>query len=247
MNAPRQDHGHPLEHPFRHRAAGRQGVSLIELVVVMGIIVLLASLLLPGVRTVRDAARSVVCMNNLRQLGIANVAYAADHRGMAVPIFTAFPIASRPGWGQSYWWGEWQSNETFLQQLDEAAAGGSMNRRLLCPASTGAMVGKISISYGLNMEAVGYRDDEWWGKYKAPRDNGPVAPRLSRSEAQAPFAMDGLDWILRAHTLTGWIKAKEAGYSTQQISFRHRGLCNVVRWDGSVQAMGVSALDAVLP
>ena len=247
MTAPRLDHGIPLEHPFRYRAAGRRGISLIELIVVMGIVVILASLLLPGMRMVRDSARSVVCMSNLRQLGIANVSYAADHRGMAVPIFTAFPIASRPGWGQSYWWGEWQSNETFLQQLDDTAAGGSMSSRLLCPASAGAKVGRIHVSYGLNMEAPGYRDDEWWGKYRAPRDSGPVAPRLSRVEAWAPFAMDGLDWILRAHTLNGWTRGKEAGYSMQQISFRHRGLSNVVRWDGSVQAMGVRELDAVLP
>lgn len=49
-----------------------------ELLVVITIIALLASLLLPAISLVRDAARSTRCQSNLHQIGLACYAYAAD-------------------------------------------------------------------------------------------------------------------------------------------------------------------------
>ncbi|MBR0055844.1 MAG: prepilin-type N-terminal cleavage/methylation domain-containing protein [Kiritimatiellae bacterium] len=57
----------------------REGFSLIELVVVMGILTLLALLAVGGGRWAFDAGRAAVCQNNLRQLVEANWAYAGDH------------------------------------------------------------------------------------------------------------------------------------------------------------------------
>ena len=49
----------------------REGVTIIELVVVIGIIGILASLTLPAVSAARERARMVQCVNNLRQCGQA--------------------------------------------------------------------------------------------------------------------------------------------------------------------------------
>ena len=58
--------------------AVRQGFTLIELLVVVAVIALLAALLLPALRQARGKAQSAICVNNLRQQGIAFAQYALD-------------------------------------------------------------------------------------------------------------------------------------------------------------------------
>lgn len=54
--------------------------TLIELLVVISIIALLISILLPALRSARGAAHSMACLSRERQMGIAFMAYAQDHK-----------------------------------------------------------------------------------------------------------------------------------------------------------------------
>lgn len=57
------------------------GFTLIELLVVVAIIAILAALLMPALRSAREAGKRVACMNNLRQLALAALNYANDYDG----------------------------------------------------------------------------------------------------------------------------------------------------------------------
>lgn len=51
--------------------ANRAGFTIVELIVTIGIITLLLALVMPAIQSSRAAARNTMCLNNLRQLGLA--------------------------------------------------------------------------------------------------------------------------------------------------------------------------------
>src|SRR5260221_3219213 len=117
----------PVTHvPVVRPARRLTGFTLVELLVVIGIIALLIAILLPALARARESANSVKCLSNVRQLGMAFQMYTNANGG-------AVPRAGLPGQasGGVYWGAPRKLEEAGLAPyVDKLHSIDAMN----CPA-----------------------------------------------------------------------------------------------------------------
>ena len=115
-----------VAHPHRPRA-----FTLVELLLVIGVIGLLIALLLPALARAREQANRVACLSNLRQIGVAAMLYAAHNRDLLASVAPAKRRAPHD-------WIHWQTRPTprDLQQSAFAPylARPLTTRILVCPS-----------------------------------------------------------------------------------------------------------------
>lgn len=116
------------------------GFTLIELLICITIVALLAALLFPVFAKVRERGRQVVCLSNLRQLGMATFQYAQD-------FDDRYPYGGDPGdlntngWQYSQggkYWSVIQQMQADHKILPNVMAGYVKDRELWhCPSDSG--------------------------------------------------------------------------------------------------------------
>ncbi len=96
----------------------RRGFTLIELLVVVSIIGLLIALLLPAVQGSREASRRQVCLNNLKQIGLALANYETTHGAYPFGVGGGGPPGFVP---------RWSSQSQLLPFLEQAPVFNALN------------------------------------------------------------------------------------------------------------------------
>jgi len=107
------------------RLCRRSAFTLIELLTVIAIIGILAAILIPTVGRVRSKARTAQCVSNLRQIGMAALLYADDHKGL-LPVHGKSPLtpASEKDW-------TWNRKVSSYMGMDQTTA----RSRYICPTA----------------------------------------------------------------------------------------------------------------
>jgi prepilin-type N-terminal cleavage/methylation domain-containing protein len=250
---------------YSHRP-GMRAFTLVELLVVVAIISILASLLLPVLGKAREAARGIVCTSNLRQMGICLGSYSDDSGG-----YLQMTTVGQPWYLFDHAGLHWHQRMILLGYLpafDTDAAAASSQSILHCPSSSRfAHDGYYTdwrtppypkryyrLNYNLNAYAVGYYNDPtnkiMYGYGHSGKDYNSLM-RLTRikypsqtvwsADAQAASGGYGTCACLTQpyHVATDGIRvsAGEYGeYAEHETSGRHNDSANILYIDQHVNS-----------
>ena len=114
----------------------RRGFTLVELLVVIGIIALLISILLPALNAARASAGSVKCLSNLRQIGNALQMYQNESKGRMVPITYVSGTFFNNSW----------ATMLLARNYIKAPVTGEVTGVFTCPVANNQLAGNLSTS-----------------------------------------------------------------------------------------------------
>lgn len=237
------------------RHENTSGFTLVELLVVIGVIAVLMAILLPALNRARGQARRVVCASQLRQLGMAHVMYQESHEGWIVPAMQELGVSE-------YWYntlGPYFEHRNVGMGNEHADDIG--RKILLCPLDKRAYPKMLNphgnnpegwLSYALNSQPTRHVSSRTKIYAGAGGNKLTKLRRPAETMLHADFAYRA--WICDSATLTRHQYGSEPGAhydamtgypqqnETVEEAYRHAGRMNVLWADSHV-----SLLDGHMP
>lgn len=247
----------------RHRnASSALGFTLVELLVVIGIIALLISILMPSLSKARRAAQTVQCLSNLKQLFAGLQFYANDNRGNFPAAHGNTPdingvLTAQYQYAVPRTLGSYGAQSTKSLYIKDV-------KLWSCPADktdwmgikpggfANQQLGEGNISYAYNqtagmLENQAAKIDGWQAYFM------PYQPSRSKTPANDAIMFDveaGTDTVTPYTFDYCWGRLEfTLGFvpSAQLYSGRHAGnrLLNIVAGDGHAESLDISGLKAL--
>jgi len=202
----------------------KRAFTLIELLVVLAVMALLSAILVPSLARARDAARSVACLSNLRQMGMAATTYVA---GNSNHFPSAYITSFAPTAFTSANW-DFTVTTTFSPPATNITPGllwqGSGNMKVQqCPAYVAASADPYT-GYNYNTSYVGR------GSGESVTDPASILD-LTHPQTTALFGdgqyAGGTNKFMRSPFASPY-DGSFAGRSAGTQGFRHQGKTNIL-------------------
>jgi prepilin-type N-terminal cleavage/methylation domain-containing protein/prepilin-type processing-associated H-X9-DG protein len=212
----------------------RKKFTLVELLVVIGIIAILAALLLPALQRAREHAKSANCAAKLKQLGYIMFFYVDSYQHF-MPLATGDADASTL----------WTQN---IKDFDSRANYNEKNNIMCCPSAGTEGVSTANLRYYVSYGMMRYGVGNWI------RNGGTFTTVKNAGNLAAPAKLSQVRWASATLLLAdcndvttptwGYYRVNNDSSTSGGFIQRHGSKHNVLCTDGHVSARLGSRLEA---